>query len=163
MNKISLATPIKSIMAVSIASVLLLADCDAQTFEINNNRTSGHGFRTTEGTITALHVGGIKFNRIFQQIDIGIDTGSKHASGFKTSDLPPSYFIDRRGRRHDLSKVGKFGLQTTVSLRFYPGESGMPVFAKDGTVCGVVLGNAFRDRKWLGRIARISLLLEDHE
>ena len=132
----------------------------SQTFRINHNGKTGHGFKTTVGTITALHVGGLQFDHTFPQMDIGISTAEKHDDGFKTSDLPPAYFIDRRGTRHTLVSTGKKELQTIVSIRFFHGESGMPIFAKDGTVCGVVLGNVLIGRRWQGRMSRVTPIIE---
>ena len=137
-----------------------LQSTKAQTFEINNHGKTGHGFTTTEGAITVLHVGGLQFDYTFPQMDIGISTAGKRDDGFKTSDLTPAYFIDRRGIRHTVVATGKKELQTIVSIRFFHGESGMPIFAKDGTVCGVVLGNVLIDRRWQGRISRVTPIIE---
>lgn len=151
---------------VMIATTMLasgtiqLQSANSQTFRINNHGKTGHGFTTDEGSITALHVGGLQFDYIFPQMDIGINTASKSDEGFKTSDLPPAYFIDRRGTRHSVNRIGETGLQTTLNIRFFPGESGMPVFARDGTVCGVVLGNVFIAKTWLGRMSRVKPIVE---
>ena len=135
-------------------------NCKAQTFQIFHKGKTGHGFMTDEGTMTALHVGGLAFDYTYPAMDIGIETKSKTAKGFRLSDKPPAYFIDRRGTRHSLSMTGDHGLQTVVSMRFYPGESGMPVFSSDGSVCSVVLGNAFINRRWQGRVARVMPLVD---
>lgn len=131
-----------------------------QTFRIQNQGKTGHGFTTTEGNLTALHVGGLPFDYLYPAMDIGINTRNKSAKGFQVSELPPAYFIDRRGTRHRVVELGPTGLQTSVSLRFYPGESGMPVFAEDGTVCCVVLGNHFDAGRWHGRVSKIQPLLD---
>ena len=131
-----------------------------QTFRVTHQGKTGHAFTTDEGTISALHVGGINFDYYHPALDLMIDTRSKSEKGFKTSDLPPAYFIDRRGTRHTLLATGTNQLQTVVSMRFFPGESGMPIFASDSSVCCVVLGNAFIDGRWRGRVARIQPLLE---
>lgn len=159
MNNIKLKQAAAALIA-ALASFSTITSCQSQTFTINNQGTTGHGFKTTKGTITAMHVGGIPFNYTFPQMDIGIDTTSKNQSGFVVSDSPPCYFIDRRGTRHALAKVGNYGLQTTLSIRFFPGESGMPIFARDGSVCGVVLGNVFHERQWIGRMSRITPVIE---
>ena len=154
----------RTLTTIAIAMIAFvttqLQSTKAQTFQINNHGKTGHGFTTTEGSITALHVGGLQFDHTFPQMDIGISTAGKRDDGFKTSDFPPAYFIDRRGIRHTLVPTGKKELQTIVSIRFFPGESGMPIFAKDGTVCGVVLGNVLIDRRWQGRISRVTPIIE---
>ena len=150
----------KSIIAliVMIFSMALNRESYCQTFRINHNGKTGHAFTTEVGTITALHVGGIAFDHYYPALDIAIDTRSKSLGGYKISNSPPAYFIDRRGTRHTLKPTGNYHLQTMVSLRFFPGESGMPVFASDGTVCCVVLGNAFTNGRWRGRVAPIAPL-----
>ena len=115
---------------------------------------------TESGTITAKHVGGIEFDYVSDDMDIVIDTSVKSETGFKTSDLPPDYFIDRRGRRHTLFLTGNLNNQTIVSMRFFAGESGMPVFAKDGSVCCIILGNVFIKGRWYGRVSRVTPIIE---
>ena len=122
---------------------------------IRDRGKSGHAFTTTVGTISALHVGGLQYDFYYPALDLMIDTRSKSDKGFVVSDSPPAYFIDRRGTRHSLDAIGEHHGQTIVSMRFFPGESGMPIFSNDGTVCCVVLGNAFTNGRWRGRVARI--------
>lgn len=155
-TEIVLATVIMSIAIVATA----YTESFGQTFRIEHQGKTGHAFTTNEGTISALHVGGVNFDYYYPALDLMIDTRTKSDQGFKTSDLPPSYFIDRRGTRHSLAKTGSHHSQTVVSMRFFPGESGMPIFAADGSVCCVVLGNAFINARWRGRVARIHPLLE---
>lgn len=150
----------KITLAMSLATLLTASNnCLSQTFRVNHGGKTGHAFTTHEGTISALHVGGLNFNYYYPALDIMIDTRSKSANGFKTSDKPASYFIDRRGIRHNLNAIGNHHGQTITSLRFFPGESGMPIFANDGSVCGVVLGNVLQHGRWSGRMSRITPLL----
>ena len=143
-----------------IASFIFMGVGHSQTFEIAHKGKTGHAFKTHEGTVTALHVGGLAFDYIFPAMDIGIETKSRTDKGFRLSDKPPAYFIDRRGTRYSLNATGTYGLQTVVDMRFYPGESGMPVFAGDGSVCCIVLGNAFTGGRWRGRVARVTPLVD---
>lgn len=131
-----------------------------QTIAIETDQHSGHAVVTDSGTITAMHVGGIDHNYVAEAMDIVIDTRSKSESGFKTSDLPPNYFIDRRGKRHTLSVIGNLDSQTIVSMRFFPGESGMPIFASDGSVTCIVLGNVFIRGRWYGRVSRVTPIVK---
>ena len=152
---------ISAILLATMSTILAIQNsCNAQSFRINNNGKTGYGFKTTAGTFTAMHVGGINADLSIPEMDIEMNSSMKTPHGFKTSDLPPAFFIDRRGTRHTLNAIGSSGHQTIVSIRFFPGESGLPIFAKDGTACGVVLGNIFKDRKWSGRISRIHPLYD---
>ena len=145
-------------MILSTASIFAMQSASGQTFRLNHQGKTGHAFTTNEGTISAMHVGGLDFDYYCSELDIAIDTKAKSKDGFTVSDSPPSYFIDRRGTRHMLSATGTSNHQTIVSLRFFFGESGMPVFAADGSVCCVVLGNAFIRGRWRGRVAPITPL-----
>ena len=138
--------------------MIITASAQSQTFQINHHGKTGHAFTTKAGTISALHVGGLSHDYYCSELDIAINTKNRSEGGFTTSDLPPAYFIDRRGTRHSLEATGETNHQTIVSLRFFFGESGMPIFAEDGTVCCVVLGNAFIRGRWRGRVARITPL-----
>lgn len=150
-----------AIVAIVLLSVIIIqARCNGQTFELQNGTKTGHAFTTKSGTISALHVGGLAFDYYYPGMDLMIDTRSKSDQGYSTSDRPPAYFIDRRGKRHKIEAIGKHHLHTVTSMRFFPGESGMPIFASDGSVCCVVLGNAFLNGRWKGRAARIEPLLE---
>ena len=132
----------------------------AQTIVIEHDGNSAHGVVTDAGTITAKHVGGLEHDFYSEAMDIIIDTDSKSESGFTTSDKAPKYFIDRRGTRHQLNVIGNLDFQTLVSIRFYFGESGMPVFGDDGSVVGIVLGNAFIRGRWRGRISRVTPIVD---
>ena len=144
--------------AIMIVASMTTQTALSQTFRINHQGKTGHAFTTKLGTISALHVGGLKYDYYCSELDIAIETNSKSENGFTISDLPPAYFIDRRGTRHTLNAIDMTNNQTIVSLRFFFGESGMPIFAADGTVCCVVLGNAFIRGRWRGRVARITPL-----
>ena len=106
-----------------------------------------------------MHVGIIEFDYIDKPSDVAINTKRSSTEGFTVSDQPPSYFIDRRGNKHEVEAIGKLNAHTTLSIEFYAGESGMPIFAKDGTVCCVVVGNAKIKNKWRGIVSRIFPLL----
>ena len=144
--------------AITIAASLISQSVSGQTFRINHQGKTGHGFTTNKGTVSAMHVGGLNYDYYCSELDIAINTRNKSDQGFTTSDLPPTYFVDRRGNRHKLSATGTTNHQTIVSMRFFFGESGMPIFAEDGSVCCVVLGNAFIRGRWRGRVARITPL-----
>lgn len=147
----------------SIALALILSTTNqsfSQTIEITTEGHSGHAVVTENGTITAKHVGGIDFDYSCEEMDIVIDTKSTSDTGIKTSDLPPDHFIDRRGRKHSLYSIGNLDYQTVVSMRFFVGESGMPIFAADGSVTCIVLGNVFIKGRWYGRIARVTPIVE---
>ena len=168
------ATKMESSMIINLKPALLIAcivtvstSClanhsvaSSQTMAIETDQHSGHAVVTESGTITAMHVGGIDHDYVAEDMDIVIDTRSKSGTGFKTSDLPPDYFIDRRGRRHTLSVIGNLDSQTIVSMMFFPGESGMPIFASDGSVTCIVLGNVFIRGRWYGRVARVTPIVE---
>ena len=132
---------------------------NAQTIKLESDTKTGHGFITNEGTITALHVGIIEFDYIDKPSDVAINTKRSSPDGYMISDQPPSYFIDRRGKKHEVEAIGKLNAHTTLSIEFYAGESGMPIFAKDGTVCCVVVGNAKIKNRWRGIVSRIFPLL----
>ena len=134
--------------------------CQCQTIKIKTDEHVGHGFKTTEGTITAMHVGGISYDYSLKDMDIVIDSRSRSPSAYKVSDNPPAYFIDRRGIRHRLRKTGSMGSKTTVSIEFYPGESGMPVFSADGSVACVVIGNVHIGGRWFGLISRVTPIVD---
>ena len=154
------ATALLWSLGAMLIVVSLGATIQAQTIRIETRRKTGHAFITTKGTFSAMHVGGMKYDYVYPAMDVALQTSSKSDKGFKTSDLAPAYFVDRRGVRHRLVAIGTFGLETVVSLRFFPGESGMPIFANDGTACCVVLGNAFTNGSWRGRVSRITPILD---
>jgi len=154
------STSLSIIGAVIFASYLIsTGSATGQTIEIETDGHSGHGVLTSAGTITAKHVGGINFNFFSDEMDIVIDTNSASPTALATSDQPPAYFLDRRGKRHEVKATGKLNFQTIVSMRFFAGESGMPVFASDGSVTCVVIGNVFIDGRWLGRVSRVTPII----
>ena len=155
-------TTIQSAFALTALAITLSLTTQSycQTIEIETEGYSGHAVVTEDGTITAKHVGGIDIDYSCDEMDIVIDTKSTSDSGVRTSDLPPNYFIDRRGKKHTLSRIATLEYQTIVSMRFFAGESGMPIFAADGSVTAIVLGNIFIDGRWYGRISRVTPIIE---
>lgn len=153
-SQVAIASILSAFMSIASAKTI------GQTIEIDVDGKAGHAVVTDDGTITAMHVGGIDYDYSSQELDIAIDTKSTSRSGFKTSDFAPDHFIDRRGRKHRLHVIGNFDHQTLVSLRFFPGESGMPIFANDGSVTCIVLGNVLIRGRWYGRVARVSPIVE---
>lgn len=151
-------TKLSTAVVMSLVTFIMNAPAQSQTFRINNQGRIGYGFTTNVGTISALHVGGLGHDYYCSELDIAINTRNRSEGGYTTSDLPPSYFIDRRGTKHLLEATSESNHQTIVSMRFFFGESGMPIFAEDGSVCCVVLGNAFIRGRWRGRVARITPL-----
>ena len=148
----------KTALVISLLTMIITEPAQSQTFRIEHNGKIGHAFKTNVGTISALHVGGLSHDYYCTELDIAINTKNRSEEGYTTSDLPPAYFIDRRGIRHSLKATSKTNHHTIVSMRFFFGESGMPIFAEDGSVCCVVLGNAFIRGRWRGRVARITPL-----
>lgn len=151
---------VNTIATLLSGSMAVAAFTPIQTEQVACEGHEGHAAKTKSGTITALHVGCIDYDFLSHQMDLALDTSDRSESGFSTSDLPPSYFVDRRGVRHDLKATHKLDSQTVVSIRFFPGESGMPVFADDGSVTCIVLGNVDIGGRWFGRISRVTPILE---
>jgi len=73
----------------------------------------------------------------------------------KVSGNKPSYFVDRRGSRHEIDVKGTVGLYWKTDVCFFSGESGSACFDDNGDVCGVVLGNVFLKGVWFGRVAKL--------
>ena len=158
MNNNILKIEFKLAIVVFFLATIITGRAQSQTFQINHLGKTGHAFTTNVGTFSALHVGGLSYDYYCSELDIAVDTKNISENGYTTSDLPPAYFIDRRGTRHILKATATTNHQTIVSMRFFFGESGMPIFAADGSVCCVVLGNAFIRGRWRGRVARITPL-----
>lgn len=113
-------------------------------------------FNTDRAHVTAHHCKPASFVLASVDHDISLAT-PKPGKTIPVGDGPPSYFVCRRGVRHRIKTFGQHRSgQWFVSLEFYPGESGMPVFNSSGQACGVVLGNVSTGDAWLGRVGILS-------
>lgn len=72
----------------------------------------------------------------------------------------PTYFIDRRGSRHEIVVQGTWELYWRTDVCFFSGESGSACYDDDGNVSGVVLGNVLIDGVWFGRVAKLEKAIE---
>ena len=112
------------------------------------------------GTITANHVGS-QFNPdvVDKNADIQFKfSDNSNKSYFDLGSQSPDHFIDRRGNWHQLTCSELNTHEWSIDgFRFFAGESGSPIFGKDGKVCGVVLGNYFhqKEKRWFGRVGKI--------
>lgn len=142
-------------------SLMPCLDCNGQSQYKRFGEGEAVSFKTKMGEWTAFHVG-MSFNpsHISKQLDIQFRySPSDDPSRLSIGDGPPNYFIDRRGTWHQI-KLDKDEPHRWIAsnIRFYPGESGSPVFSRSGRVVGIVLGNLLdaHTNKWKGRISKIS-------
>ena len=151
----------KLIIASSISIIHILAiQSLAQKRYVTIGDSEAVVFRTSYGMWTANHVGtGFQPSHFSKTQDIQFrledNRGRLH---YTIGNGHPDHFICRRGRTHLLT-YGNLNrhVWSTPGFRFFPGESGSPIFSRDGTVCGIVLGNYFDNKtsSWVGRVAKI--------
>lgn len=147
------------IMLLSFASV---SRC--QTVEIENDGQEAIGFITEHGLFTSDHVSKQHATFRITDRDIRVDQTQSSKHGFKFGSGRPSFFYDRRNHKVDVSVVAVRDHFYIVDVRFYPGESGTPVFDRLRRVVGVVSGN---DRstdpthRWLGRVSKFGKIESD--
>ena len=145
-------------MRVSFVCLLLFLSlckgCEAQHVTVRApDGAYACGFRTRVGLITVAHlegVGGVWINRDFDCRMIKNNSGALHDIG----EGGPCFFRCRRGRKHSLTILSTEKTQWIVSSEFYPGESGLPVFNREGQVVGLVLGNRVGN-VYRGRVGRL--------
>lgn len=117
-------------------------------------------FEIRIGTFTANHVGK-EFGPdvVDKNADIQFKfTDNSDRSYFDLGNQLPDHFIDRRGNWHQIKSSDLNAHEWSIDgFRFFPGESGSPIFGKDGKVCGVVLGNYLnqKSKRWFGRVGKI--------
>lgn len=136
-------------------SIACVSHC--QTVEIETGGQEATGFITTHGLFTSDHVTGQHATFRFKKRDVRVDQTQSSKYGFTFGSGSPSFFYDRRNHKIRLRVVDTGEHFYTVDVRFYPGESGTPVFDRLRKVVGIVSGN---DRntdypyQWLGRVSR---------
>lgn len=108
---------------------------------------------TTAGVLSADHCDRTPFVLSLPASDVRITSRRIGKNAVKLSKRQPVFFRCRRGTTYKLKVVSKYRHRVFVDRIFYNGESGLPVFDKNGDCCGLIVGNTFLNRRWVGRVA----------
>ena len=137
--------------------ILIFASvASGQSIEIENDGQEATGFLTVHGLFTSDHVDRQQATVRFQKRDVRVDERQKSKHGFKFGSGRPSFFYDRRNHKVPVIVIETGKHFYTVDVRFYPGESGTPVFDRFRRVVGVVSGNRRNTDapyQWMGRVS----------
>jgi len=142
----------KTALAILLAfSTLQVAS--AQTFLTHDEMT--YSFQTNVGVITVDHQPVFDDSTRFVDLDIRIRRAVVTSKAYELGSGEPSFFIDRRGHRVNIEVSSETQNSWITEQKFFPGESGLPVFDKSGKCVAVVLGNRRERIKWRGRVCKI--------
>ena len=124
---------------LTVASLVMCHEANSQTYLLDSPKEGASGFNTSLGFITAGHVQ--MYKGLFHDTNHDFKIGSPIKGGrLRFGTGKPSYFVDRRGFTVSLDCVRTSNDRFVVKQRFFQGESGLPVFNKDGEVVGLVVG-----------------------
>lgn len=115
---------------------------------------------TELGLVTALHCRpGARF-RMYPKSDLAVDPDFRdpHKKAWPVSNEAPRWYVGRRGGKFPVFVIEERELFWVTQSIFYSGESGRPLFDKDGKVCGIVSGNVLINGRWRGHVSRLSIV-----